>query len=276
MSIKKYKPITPTQRYYTSDKFDNISKDVKPEKSLLKIKKRTAGRNNQGRITSRHRGGGHKKFYRLVNHKRHEKKGVPAIVKSIQYDPNRTGYIALLYYKDGDKRYIIAPDKLKVGDTIIADDKVEIKTGNACQLKNIPLGMAIHNVELTPKKGGQLAKSAGNFAAINAKEGNYVNLRLPSGVIQKVRKECYATIGTVSNVDHDKYTIGKAGRSRWKGKRPHSRGVSMNPVDHPMGGGEGKSTGGRHPVSPWGKPAKGKKTRKKKKYSNNYILKYRK
>jgi len=276
MSLKKYKPITPTQRYYTGDKFEDITKGAKREKSLLKIKKRTAGRNSKGRITSRHRGGGHKKFYREVLNKRHDKKGIEATVKSIEYDPNRTGYIALLYFADGDKRYILAPNKLKVGDIIIADDKVEIKPGNACPIGNVPLGTMVHNVELTPKKGGQLARSAGNFAEVTAKEGKYTNIKLPSGAIQKIRKECYATIGNVSNVDHDKHTIGKAGRSRWKGKRPRTRGVAMNPIDHPMGGGEGKSAGGRHPVSPWGKPAKGKKTRKKKKYSNKYILKYRK
>ncbi len=271
MALKKHKPVTPGQRFYTSDTFEKITKS-KPEKSQLEKKKRTGGRNSKGRITSRSRGGGHKKFYRKIDFKRHDKRGIPARVHSLEYDPNRTAYIALLFFDDGSKRYIIAPEKLEVGDKIIASDNAEIKPGNATQVYKIPIGTLVNNIEFRHGKGGQISRSAGNYSVIVAKEGNYVYIRLPSGTIQIIRKECYATIGQVSNVDHNKYLLGKAGRNRWKGRRPRTRGVVMNPVDHPMGGGEGKSSGGRHPVSPWGKPAKGYKSRKFKKYSNKYII----
>lgn len=271
MALKKYKPITPSRRFYTGYTFEEITSST-PEKSLLEPKKRTGGRNNKGRITARHRGGGHKKFYRIIDFKRRDKEGIPAKVHSIEYDPNRSARVALLFYIDGTKRYILAPDHLKVNDMVSAGVNAEIKVGNAMPLQNIPLGAMVHNVEFKPGRGGQIARSAGAAAEIVAKENGYVHLKMPSGTIQLIRSECYATIGQVSNIEHGNLSIGKAGRSRWLGRRPQTRGSAMNPVDHPMGGGEGKTAGGRHPVSPWGTPAKGFKTRKKKKYSNKYIV----
>ncbi len=272
MALKKYKPITPARRYYTGSTFIEITKD-KPEKSLITPVRRNAGRNNQGRITIRHRGGGHKRFYRVIDFKRHDKKGIEARVHAIEYDPNRSARIALLYYVDGEKRYIIAPDKLKVNDVILSGENVEIRPGNSLPLRKIPIGSMIHNVEFKPGRGAQIARSAGVNAEVVAKEEKRIHVKLPSGSIQLLRPDCYATIGQVSNIDHGSISYGKAGRKRWLGRRPHTRGVAMNPVDHPMGGGEGKSSGGRHPVSPWGKPAKGFKTRKNKKYSDRYIIK---
>ncbi|MEA2103631.1 MAG: 50S ribosomal protein L2 [Candidatus Cloacimonadota bacterium] len=275
MAIKKHKPNTPGQRFYTSDDFEFITAS-KSEKSLLEKKRRGSGRNSQGRITIRSRGGGHKKIYRKIDFKRYDKKGIPALVHSVEYDPNRSAYIALLFYVDGEKRYIVAPNQIHVGDKIVADEAVEIKSGNSTPVEKIPIGSLVNNVEFTPGKGGQIARSAGTAAQIVAKDGNYVHIKMPSGSIQKIRKECYATIGQIGNIDNNRYCLGKAGRNRWLGKRPHTRGVAMNPVDHPMGGGEGKSSGGRHPISPWGQPAKGYRTRKSKKYSNSYIIKAKK
>ena len=274
MGIKKYKPTTSTMRYRTGYTFDEITTD-KPEKSLLAPLKKTAGRNNQGRITSRRRGGGHKRTYRIIDFKRN-KYDIPAKVATIEYDPNRTARIALLHYADGEKRYIIAPQGLKVGTTLLSGVEVPILPGNALPLEKIPLGTSIHNIEFLKGKGGQLARSAGSFAQVLAKEGNYVHVKMPSGDVHLIRKECFATIGQVSNSERNLIWVGKAGRNRWKGRRPKVRGVVMNPVDHPMGGGEGRSSGGRHPVSPWGKLAKGGKTRKTKKYSDKYIIKAKK
>jgi large subunit ribosomal protein L2 len=273
MGLKTFKPTTPGQRYRSVLTFDEITRD-KPEKSLLRPLKKSGGRNNNGHVTVRHRGGGHKRSYRLIDFKRN-KDGIPARVASIEYDPNRSANIALLHYRDGEKRYIIAPLGLKVGDVLKSGPEAEIRIGNAMPLSYIPLGTLVHNVELVAKKGGQLARGAGTYAQLMAKEGNYVQLKLPSGEVRIVRRECRATIGQVGNVDHENISLGKAGRARWLGRRPHVRGVAMNPVDHPMGGGEGKSSGGRHPCSPWGKPAKGGKTRRKKK-SDDYIISKRK
>jgi large subunit ribosomal protein L2 len=271
MGIKKYKPFTPTMRHRTGYTFNEITTDT-PEKSLLAPLPKTAGRNNLGRVTSRRRGGGHKRAYRIIDFKRN-KYDIPAKVATIEYDPNRTSRIALLHYVDGEKRYIIAPEGLQVGMTILSGVEAPILPGNAMPLEKIPLGTTIHNIEFLKGKGGQLARSAGSFAQVLAKEGNYVHVKMPSGDIHLIRKECFAVIGQVSNSEHNLIWIGKAGRNRWKGRRPKVRGVVMNPVDHPMGGGEGRSSGGRHPVSPWGKPAKGGKTRKHKKYSDKYIIK---
>lgn len=273
MGIKSFKPVTPGLRFKTVDTFEDITK-VQPEKSLLVAKKRSAGRNNLGRVTARHRGGGHKRAYRLIDFKR-DKYGIEATVAAIEYDPNRSARIALLNYKDGEKRYIIAPDGLQVGSTILSGEDVPIKVGNAMPLKNIPAGTFVHNIELRPKTGGKISRGAGTSAQIMAKEGKYVTLRMPSGEMRLVNAECYATIGIVSNKDHENISIGKAGRSRWLGIRPHVRGVAMNPIDHPMGGGEGKSSGGRHPCTPWGKPTKGYRTRKKNNPSNRFIVKRR-
>lgn len=262
MPTKRRKPVTPSQRFYSILDFSEIT-NKEPEKSLLKTIKRTGGRNNRGRITARHRGGGHKRRYRIIDFKR-GKRGIPSLVKAIEYDPNRSANIALLYYADGEKRYILAPNGLKVGDTIEAGNKLEIIPGNAMPLLEVPLGTTVHNIELKPGKGGQLARGAGAGATVMAKEYPHVLLRLPSTETRLFPENCFATIGNVGNVDHEKVLIGKAGRNRWKGRRPHVRGVAMNPVDHPMGGGEGKSSGGRHPCTPWGKPTKGYKTRGKK------------
>ena len=273
MAIRKLKPNTPGTRFMSISSFDEITKST-PEKSLTSPLKKSGGRNNKGRMTSRSRGGGHKRKYRIIDFKRN-KFGVPAKVFSIEYDPNRSSRIALLHYIDGEKKYIIAPDGLKVGDSVASGEGVEIKIGNALKLKDIPLGSFIHNVELKPGKGGQLARSAGMAIQLTAKEGKYAHLKLPSSEVRMVNLECMATYGTVGNSEHENISLGKAGRSRWLGRRPKVRGVAMNPVDHPMGGGEGKSSGGGHPVSPWGQAAKGLKTRKKQNKSNKFIIKRR-
>lgn len=274
MGIKKFRPTTPTLRYKTVLVKEEITED-KPFKPLTKGKTGDSGRGFKGQITVRRRGGGHKRKLRLIDFKRN-KYGIPGKVVSIEYDPNRSANIALISYIDGDKRYIIAPESLKVNDKIESGESVDIKTGNALPLKNIPLGSNIYNIELHRGKGGQLVRSAGTAAVLAAKEGDYCLVKLPSGEIRKIHKECYSTIGSVGNKDYINQTIGKAGRSRWMNKRPKVRGVAMNPVDHPLGGGEGKSSGGRHPVSPTGIPSKGYKTRKKHKYSDTYIIKRRK
>ncbi len=274
MAIRKLKPNTPGTRFMSISSFDEITKDS-PEKSLTSSLKKSGGRNNLGRITTRFRGGGHKRRYRIIDFKRN-KYGVPAKVASIEYDPNRSCRIALLHYADGEKRYILAPEGLTVGLTVMNGSGAEIKVGNALKLKDLPLGSFIHNVELKPGKGGQLGRSAGSAIQLMAKDGNYASLKLPSGETRLVNLECMATYGTVGNSVHENISLGKAGRTRWLGKRPHVRGVVMNPVDHPMGGGEGKTSGGSHPVSPWGQAAKGLKTRKKKSPSNKYIVKRRK
>jgi len=273
MGIKTIKPITPGQRFKTVDTFEDITKK-RPEKSLLEPITQSAGRNNYGRVTSRHRGGGQKRAYRNIDFKRN-KYGIEATVKAIEYDPNRSARIALLFYKDGEKRYIIAPDGLVTGSVVLSDEEAPIKVGNCLPLKNIPAGTFVHNIEMRPKKGGQIARGAGTAAQIMAKEGKYVTLKMPSGEMRLINEECYATIGVVSNKDHENISIGKAGRSRWMGRRPHVRGVAMNPIDHPMGGGEGKSSGGRHPCSPWGQLSKGYRTRKKRNPSNKFIIKRR-
>ena len=273
MAIIKLKPVTPGTRFRSNSSFEEITKDS-PEKSLTVAIKKSGGRNNLGRVTSRHRGGGHKRRYRVIDFRR-DKIGVPAKVFSIEYDPNRTSRIALLHYADGEKRYILAPEGLKVGATITAGTGSEIIVGNALLLKEMPLGSFVHNVELKPGKGGQLGRSAGSSLQLLAKEGNFAQLKMPSGEIRKVNLECMATYGIVGNAEQENISLGKAGRSRWLGIRPHVRGVAMNPVDHPMGGGEGKTSGGGHPVSPWGQKAKGLKTRKHKKESNKFIIKRR-
>jgi large subunit ribosomal protein L2 len=272
MAIKTMKPTTPSRRYQTYSTFEEIT-STEPEKSLTKPVKKTGGRNNLGRLTSRHRGGGHKRKFRVVDFRR-EKTDIPAKVKSIEYDPNRSARIALVSYADGEKRYIVAPVDLKVGDPIITSASADIKPGNAMPLRNIPLGSFIHNIELRPGKGAQMVRSAGTYAQLMAKEGDYAQVRLPSGEVRKVFIECKATIGQVGNVTHEGVSIGKAGRTRWLGKRPKVRGVAMNPVDHPMGGGEGKTSGGRHPCTPWGVPTKGYKTRKNQ-TTDKYIIKKR-
>ncbi|WP_438008503.1 50S ribosomal protein L2 [Sorangium sp. So ce321] len=262
MGIRSFKPTSPARRYYSVSDFKEITK-VEPERSLLEQQTRTGGRNNNGRITSRFRGGGHKQRYRIIDFRR-DKIGVPAKVAAIEYDPNRTARIALLHYVDGEKRYILAPDGLAVGATLLASRNADIKPGNSLTLRFIPPGTSIHNVEVKKGKGGQLVRSAGVAAQLMAKDGDYAQIRLPSGEIRKVHLDCRATIGQVSNSDHANISLGKAGRSRWLGRRPHNRGVTMNPVDHPMGGGEGRTSGGRHPCSPWGQLAKGLKTRNNK------------
>ena len=274
MAIKKFKPITPGTRFRSSATFDEVTRS-KPEKSLTTPLKKSGGRNNKGRITAFHRGGGHKRKYRIIDFKR-DKAGVPAKVFSIEYDPNRSARIALLHYADGEKRYILAPNGLKVGDKLSSGPGSEIAIGNSLPLSEMPLGSFIHNVELKQGKGGQLGRSAGVAIQLMAKEGNYAQIKMPSGEVRMVRVECMATYGEVGNTDHENISLGKAGRSRWLGRRPNVRGVVMNPVDHPMGGGEGKSSGGGHPVSPWGQKAKGLKTRKKRKESNRFIIKRRK
>jgi len=277
VAVRKLRPMTPATRYYSIATFEEVTCTT-PEKSLMGPLKKSGGRNNHGRITTRHRGGGHKRRYRIIDFKRN-KIGVPGRVDTIEYDPNRTAYIALIVYADGEKRYILAPDGMKVGDKIMNGPDAEIKDGNALPLQSIPIGTFIHNIEMKPGKGGQIARSAGNAAQLVAKEGKYAQVKLPSGEVRLVRLECYATLGEVGNKTHENISWGKAGRSRWKGKRPHVRGMCMNPVDHPNGGGEGKSKSGggrQHPVSPWGKYAKGLKTRKKKNLSNKYIIKSRK
>jgi large subunit ribosomal protein L2 len=272
MPLKTFKPTSPARRYYTVSDFSDVTKS-RPEKSLLEHQTSTGGRNHYGRITSRFRGGGHKQRYRLIDFRR-EKIGVPANVAAIEYDPNRTARIALLHYEDGEKRYILAPDGLKAGDKVISSRNADIKPGNSLPLRFIPLGTAIHNVELKKGKGGQLCRSAGVAAQLMAKEGAWGQVRLPSGEVRSVHLDCRATVGQVSNTDHQNLSLGKAGRARWLGVRPHNRGVTMNPVDHPMGGGEGRTSGGRHPCSPWGQLAKGLKTRNNKR-TDGMIIKRR-
>lgn len=274
MAIKGYKPTSPARRQMTVSTFEEITKKT-PEKSLTINLKTTAGRNSQGRITSRHRGGGVKRRYRIIDFKRN-KDAIPAKVASIEYDPYRTSYIALLNYVDGEKRYIIAPHGLKVGDIVESGENADIKTGNCLKLKDIPVGTTLHNIELTPGKGGQIARSAGTEAQLMAKEGKFAQLKMPSGEFRLVSIECKATIGQVGNISHELITLGKAGKSRYLGRRPHVRGSAMNPVDHPHGGGEGRTPIGRPtPVTPWGKPALGLKTRKKNKKSDKYIVRRR-
>ncbi|RYZ02094.1 MAG: 50S ribosomal protein L2 [Myxococcales bacterium] len=273
MGIRAYKPTSPARRFYTVSDFADITTDT-PEKSLLESKSSTGGRNHYGRITSRFRGGGHKQAYRLVDFKR-SKIGVPAKVAEIEYDPNRTARIALLHYADGVKAYILAPDGLKQGDTVISSRNADIKPGNSLPLAVIPAGTMVHNVELRKGKGGQLVRSAGVAAQLMARDGDYATVKLPSGEVRKIHIECRATVGQVSNLEHQNISLGKAGRSRWLGRRPHNRGVTMNPVDHPMGGGEGRTSGGRHPCSPWGQLAKGLKTRNNKR-TDGMIVKSRK
>ena len=262
MAIKSFKPTTPTRRFQTVVVRDDITKQT-PEKSLVAGKVRTGGRSSTGRISSRFRGGGHKKSYRVIDFKR-DKHGIAAVVASIEYDPNRSSRIALLHYVDGEKRYIIAPVGLEVGRKILSGPNADILVGNSLPLKNIPAGTVVHNIELKPGKGGQMARSAGAQAQLISKEGDLALLKLPSGEVRKVLVDCAATIGQVGNVEHENVSLGKAGRKRWMGKMPHNRGVSMNPVDHPHGGGEGKTSGGRHPVTPWGQPTRGFKTRNNK------------
>ncbi len=274
MGVREYKPTSPGRRFMSVLTYDEITKK-EPEKSLVVKLKKTGGRNHSGRITTRHIGGGHKRKYRIIDFKR-DKFEIPGKVHSIEYDPNRSANIALINYLDGEKRYILAPLGLKVGDTVISSKKpdTEIKEGNAMPLKYIPLGTFIHNVELKPGKGGQIARSAGNYSQLIAKEGDYGHVRLPSGEVRLIHLSCMATIGQVGNIEHENVSIGKAGRSRWLGIRPTVRGTAMNPVDHPLGGGEGRSKGGRHPCSPWGQLAKGLKTRKNKR-TEKFIIKHR-
>ena len=262
MGTKSYKPITPGRRFMTGSDFEEITKS-RPERRLTESITRSGGRNNNGRVTSWHRGGGHKRKYRLIDFKR-DKMNVPARVAAIEYDPNRSARIALLHYVDGEKRYILAPLGLQVNDTVLSSLDADIKPGNALPLQNIPLGSTIHNLELRPGKGGQLCRSAGAQAQLVAREAKYALVKLSSGEVRKILVTCKATIGQVGNIEHEALSIGKAGRSRWVGKRPNVRGVAMNPVDHPLGGGEGKTSGGRHPVTPWGVPTKGYKTRRRK------------
>jgi large subunit ribosomal protein L2 len=262
MAMRSFKPTNPASRFQTYAGFDEITRST-PEKSLIEGKKSSGGRNNRGEVTIWFRGGGHKRRYRKIDFKR-DKRGVPARVATVEYDPNRSARIALLHYVDGEKRYILWPNGLEVGATVEAGEKAEINVGNALPLRQIPLGTVIHNIELRSGKGGQLVRGAGAGAQLMAKEGDYAQVKLPSGEVRKVHVECYATVGQVGNLEHENVSFGKAGRRRWLGRRPHNRGVVMNPVDHPMGGGEGRSSGGRHPCSPWGQPSKGYKTRNNK------------
>lgn len=272
-AVRKVKPTSPGRRFQAYSTFEEVT-SREPEKSLLKPLKKKGGRNVNGRITARHRGGGHKRHYRVIDFKR-EKIDIPAKVATIEYDPNRSARIALLHYVDGEKRYILAPLNLKVGDTVLSSAKADIKPGNTLPLANIPLGTQIHNIELRIGKGGQIVRSAGTYAQLMAKENRYALIKLPSGEVRMVLLNCKATIGQVGNVIHENIPLGKAGRKRWLGRRPKVRGVAMNPVDHPMGGGEGRSSGGRHPCSPWGVPTKGYKTRNKRKKSSRLIVKRR-
>ncbi len=272
MAIKKLKPVTPGQRFRTVSDFSELTAS-RPEKSLLEPLNKTGGRNNHGRITCRHRGGGHKRQYRLIDFKR-DKRDIPARVATVEYDPNRSARIALLFYADGEKRYIIWPNGLKVNDTVLAGEAATFNVGNSLPLHRVPLGTLVHNVELQIGRGGQIVRSAGSFAQVLAKDGDYVTLRLPSGEVRMVHRNCYATIGEVGNSEHENIVIGKAGKTRWLGRRPKVRGVAMNPVDHPHGGGEGRTSGGRHPVTPWGVPTKGFKTRHKKP-SDRFIVRRR-
>jgi len=272
MVTRRVKPTSPGRRFQSYASFEEITKK-KPERNLLRIIKKSGGRNANGRVTSRHRGGGHKRYYRIVDFKR-EKVGIPAKVASIEYDPNRSARIALLNYADGEKRYILAPLHLSVGDEVMSGPEADIKPGNTLPLKNIPLGTHIHNIELRIGKGGQIVRSAGTYAQLMAKEDRYALVKLPSSEVRMVLLNCMATVGQIGNVTHENINLGKAGRKRWLGKRPKVRGVAMNPVDHPMGGGEGRSSGGRHPCTPWGVPTKGYRTRKNKR-TNKFIVKRR-
>ena len=272
MGTRRVKPTSPGRRFQSYASFEEITKK-KPEKKLLRIIKKSGGRNANGRITSRHRGGGHKRYYRIVDFKR-DKVGIPAKVASIEYDPNRSARIALLQYADGEKRYILAPLRLSVGDKVMSGPEADIKPGNTLPLKNIPLGTHIHNIELRIGKGGQIVRSAGTYAQLMAKEDRYALVKLPSTEVRMVLLNCMATVGQIGNVTHENINLGKAGRKRWLGKRPKVRGVAMNPVDHPMGGGEGRSSGGRHPCTPWGVPTKGYRTRKNKR-TDRFIVKRR-
>ena len=272
MVTRRVKPTSPGRRFQSYASFEEIS-DKKPEKSLLRIIKKSGGRNTNGRITSRHRGGGHKRFYRVIDFKR-DKIGIPAKVASIEYDPNRSARIALLQYADGEKRYILSPLQLSVGDEVMSGPEADIKPGNTLPLKNIPLGTHIHNIELRIGKGGQIVRNAGTYAQLMAKEDRYALVKLPSSEVRMVLLNCTATVGQIGNVTHENVNLGKAGRKRWLGRRPKVRGVAMNPVDHPMGGGEGRSSGGRHPCTPWGVPTKGYRTRKNKR-SDKFIVKRR-
>ncbi|HWO56760.1 MAG TPA: 50S ribosomal protein L2 [bacterium] len=273
MGVKSFKPTSAGIRHRTVPTFDEITK-TKPEKSLVEALRKSGGRNNKGRVTAFCRGGGHKRFYRIIDFRR-DKHGIPARVAAIEYDPNRSARIALLFYADGEKRYILAPEGLRVGETILSGPEVEVKVGNSLPLANIPLGVSVHNVELKSGKGGQMARAAGAQVILAAKENGMAHLKLPSGEVRLVREQCFATVGQVGNLDHENISLGKAGASRWRGRRPSVRGVATNPVDHPMGGGEGRSSGGRHPCSPWGLKSKGLKTRKKKNPSSKYIVKRR-
>ncbi len=273
MGIKRYSAKTPGQRFMSVNDFAELTCST-PEKSLLAPLKRKGGRNNRGRITARHRGGGHARRYRIIDFKR-SKEGVPGKVATIEYDPNRSAFISLINFADGEKRYILWPVGLKVGDTVVTSDKADIQPGNAMHLYAVPLGTWVHNIELQIGRGGQMCRAAGTYAQVMAKEGDYVLLRLPSGELRKVRRECRATIGQVGNTKHENINWGKAGRTRWHGRRPSVRGTAMNPIDHPHGGGEGRTKGGRHPVTPWGKPTKGYKTRNKRKPSSRFIVKRR-
>ncbi|ODS56331.1 MAG: 50S ribosomal protein L2 [Acidobacteria bacterium SCN 69-37] len=273
MPIRKYKPTSAGRRFQSVQTFDEITTD-RPYKPLVEPLRRSGGRSNRGDLTSWWRGGGHKRSYRVIDFKR-DKFGIPGTVSTVEYDPNRSARIALVTYADGEKRYILHPLGLKVGDPVMSGEGVDILPGNCLKLKAIPLGTQVHNVELKPGKGGQIARSAGSSVQLVAREGDYASLRMPSGELRQISVECLATVGQVGNIDHENVSIGKAGRSRWLGRRPHVRGVAMNPVDHPLGGGEGKTSGGRHPVSPWGQPAKGYKTRRNKR-SDRFILERRK
>jgi large subunit ribosomal protein L2 len=273
MPIRKFNPTSPGTRFQSVQTFDEITTN-EPHRPLTEPLHRTGGRNNRGEITAWWRGGGHKRLYRVIDFKR-DKKDIPAKVSTVEYDPNRSARIALITYADGEKRYILQPVGVKVGDTLIAGDHVDILPGNCLPLKNVPLGTTIHNVELRPGKGGQIARSAGSAVQLVAREGEYASVKMPSGEIRKINVECVATIGQVGNLDHENVSLGKAGRSRWLGRRPHNRGVAMNPVDHPLGGGEGKTSGGRHPVSPRRQPTKGHKTRRRKD-TDRFIVQRRK
>ena len=273
MAVRKLKPTSAGRRFQTVFTFEEVTRSTS-EKSLTVGLPKKSGRNNNGRVTSRRRGGGHKQLYRIIDFKR-DKMGIPAKVAHIEYDPNRTARIALLHYVDGEKRYILAPLGLKQGDTVLSGEGADIKPGNALPIAKIPVGATLHNVELHPGRGGQFCRAAGTYAQLVAREGKYALLRMPSGEVRRVLSACFATIGQVGNLDHENVSLGKAGRNRWLGRRPMVRGVAMNPVDHPLGGGEGRSSGGRHPVSPWGIPAKGYKTRDRKKASSKLIVKRR-
>ncbi len=274
MALKKYKPTSPGIRFKTGSTFDEVTA-TSPVRALSEGMRKQGGRNNAGRITVRHRGGGHKRLYRVIDFKR-DKLEVPGQVSGIEYDPNRSARLALITYADGEKRYILWPQGLKVGDTVLSGDRVDIRPGNCLPLKNIPLGTSVHNVEMKIGKGGQMIRSAGTYGQLMAREKGYAQIKLPSGEVRMVLDRCKATVGQVGNLEHENISMGKAGRTRYLGRRPHVRGVVMNPVDHPHGGGEGRTSGGRHPVTPWGVPTKGYKTRKRSKPSDRYIVKRRK